>query len=74
LLGGRLGDRLENWEYRRKLRRFQSELQTPYSSAKLDDRHVKGHFNDHGHPVLRKYQERLYQYGLDEMAHSMPGD
>lgn len=62
LLGGGLGDALDGWEQRRKLRRFASALQTPHSAAKLNADQVKGHFNDHGHPVLRQYAERLTRY------------
>lgn len=68
VLGGRLGDALEGWEYRRKLRRFAPDLQTPNSAAQLDAQHVKGHFNDHGHPVIQQYRERLRQYDL----HALP--
>ncbi|MBC7814276.1 MAG: hypothetical protein H7175_24185 [Burkholderiales bacterium] len=64
LLGGGIGDKLEAWEYRRKLQRFATEMQKPHADARLDESHVKGHFNDYGHPVLRKYRERLRQYGL----------
>ena len=74
LLGGNLGDWLEHWEYQRKLRRFAPEMSKPYSSAKLDNNHVKGHFNDHGHPVLQKYQQRLEQYGLETTRVASPGD
>jgi hypothetical protein len=74
LLGGRLGDALERWEYRRKLRRFARELRTPYSSAQLDERQVKGHFNDHGHPVLQKYSAMLSHDGLEEAPLTTPGD
>jgi hypothetical protein len=77
LLGGNLGDWLEQWEYRRKLRRFEPDMQKPHSSAKLDDSHVKGHFNDHGHPVLREYEGRLARYGLDARRAArttVPGD
>ncbi|MBI1258342.1 MAG: hypothetical protein GC204_12795 [Chloroflexi bacterium] len=65
LLGGRIGDALEQWEYRRKLRRFAGEMLTPHSAAQLDDQHVKGHFKDHGHPVMQQYHERLRAYDLD---------
>jgi len=65
LLGGRIGEALEQWEYRRKLRRFAGEMLTPHSAAKLDDQHVKGHFKDHGHPVMQRYHERLRAYDLD---------
>ncbi|MEO8606716.1 MAG: hypothetical protein ABI690_02455 [Chloroflexota bacterium] len=77
LLGGNLGDWLEHWEYRRKLRRFEPDMKKPHSSAKLDDSHVKGHFDDHGHPVLRQFEERLTQFGLDATSATratVPGD
>lgn len=75
LLGGWLGDRLEAWEYRRKLRRFTPDMHIPDSSARLDETQVKGHFNDHGHPALRRYQERLRQCGLlEEASISKAGD
>ncbi|MCU0496819.1 MAG: hypothetical protein MUF87_05655 [Anaerolineae bacterium] len=64
LLTGGIGDRLEAWEYRRKLRRFAPDLKTPHSAAKLDSSQVKGHFQDHGHRILQQYQERLARYGL----------
>jgi hypothetical protein len=64
VLRGRVGDTLEVWEHRRKLRRFAQEMQLMHSAARLDAQHVKGHFNDHGHPVLRHYRERLRAYGL----------
>jgi hypothetical protein len=66
LLGGALGDALEKWEYQRKQRRFSEPLQTPHSSAQIDRSHVKGHFNDHGHPVLRRFTERLRLYHLEQ--------
>jgi len=67
LLGGRIGDALEHWEYRRKLRRFAGDMLTPHSAAKLDDQHVKGHFKDHGHPVMQRYDERLRAYDLEAL-------
>jgi hypothetical protein len=74
LLGGRLGTWLENWEYRRKMRRFQTQMQTPHSSAQLDERHVKGHFDDHGHPALQQYHRRLRELGVEPMLDAVPGD
>lgn len=67
LLGGRLGDALEKWEYQRKLRRFADNLRTPNSAAVLDEQHVKGHFQDHGHPVMQEYEQRLRQYNLETL-------
>ncbi len=61
LLAGRLGDQLEAWEMRRKLRKFQSKLGRPDGDAILDHDHVKGHFDDYGEPVMRLYAERVAQ-------------
>lgn len=75
LLGGRLGDALERWESRRKQRRFSVEIhRLPYHSARLDDSQVKGHFNDHGHFVLRQYAERLREYGLESQTAATAAD
>ena len=74
ILGGKLGDKLERWEYQRKLRRFASDMETPHSAAQLDENRVKGHFKDYGHPVLRQYHERLREYELEEISVSVPGD
>lgn len=63
-LSARIGDTLERWEYQRKLKRFSRKMQTPHSAAALDSSQVKGHFQDHGHPVLRRYEENLQHYGL----------
>lgn len=64
LLGGGLGDRLEAWEHRRKLRRFERQLHQAGSAAALDANQVKGHFEDYGMRVLAAYQQRLHQHGL----------
>lgn len=68
LLHGRLGNMLESWEHRRKLRRFAPQIETPQSAALLDSSQVKGHFNDHGRRILASYEERLRQYGLTNKA------
>ena len=64
LLGGRLGDKLERWEYRRKLKRFTPAMQADGSAAQLDAQQVKGHFQDHGQRVLAEYQARLQRNGI----------
>ncbi|MCC6613727.1 MAG: hypothetical protein IT320_09635 [Anaerolineae bacterium] len=66
LLGGALGDAFEAWERARKLRRFAPKLQSAYHHARLDAQHVKGHFNDHGHPALHAYIERLRAYQIED--------
>ena len=71
LLSGRLGDALENWEMRRKQRKFRPKI-TAASNAILDRDHVKGHFNDYGAPVMHLYAERLEQFKLaaaEQMKH-----
>jgi hypothetical protein len=62
LLGGRLGQALEGWERRRKLRKFAPAAQES-QAAELDGEHVKGHFQDNGWPILHKFEERLARYG-----------
>lgn len=62
LLSGQLGTTLENWEMRRKIRKFQPHLGQPDGDALLDRDHVKGHFEDYGGPVMRLYAERLGQF------------
>ncbi|PJF40230.1 MAG: hypothetical protein D6737_17630 [Chloroflexi bacterium] len=74
LLTGPHGDWIEQWERRRKLHRFASNMQTPHSSAQLDETQVKGHFDDHGHPVLSKYYQRLHEYGLDYVREAATGN
>jgi hypothetical protein len=67
MLGGRLGQRMEQWEHQRKLKRFADALETPHSAAQIDETQVKGHFNDYGHGVLLEYYERLNEFGLHEL-------
>lgn len=74
LLGGRLGDALEAWEYRRKLRRFAPEMKTPHHAAALDEQRVKGHFDDHGHRIMREYAARLRQHDLEPYPLPIAGD
>jgi len=74
LLGGRPGDWLEQWEYRRKAARFSQVLHSPRSTAQIDRRRVKGHFNDYGHPALREYHKRLREYGLEDDELAATGD
>lgn len=72
LLGGRLGDYLERWEYRRKAKRFQAQAALRSASAEINENQVKGHFQDHGHPILRKYYQRLQNYDLNSAAALQP--
>lgn len=74
LLGGRPGDWLEGWEYRRKQQRFHRAAHLPGSAAQIDSSTIKGHFNDHGHPILKEYQRRMRQYGLEEAILPLAGD
>lgn len=65
-LGGRLGDWLDEWEAKRKTRKFAHEAaRHQESAAAIDQEQVKGHFNDYGHPVLRRYAQMLRQHDLE---------
>lgn len=70
LLAGWPGDALERWEYRRKLTRFAEQMKTPHSAAQLDPHRVKGHFHDHGYPVMRRYQEQVRAFGVESTHES----
>lgn len=73
VLGGKLGDKLEAWEFRRKQAKFQHEIKRhAHNSAEITDERVKGHFNNHGHPVMIKYFDKLRQYDLE--ADLLAGD
>ncbi len=77
MLSGRLGDWLEGWERRRKLRRFMPDIQRASSAAQLDEHQIKGHFNDHGRRVLQQYDERLRRHKLTPQPDpilGIPGD
>lgn len=63
LLGGRIGNWLEGWEMRRKIRKFQPQF-TPTSEVQLDENQVKGHFISYGQTTLQRFQERLEAYNL----------
>lgn len=65
LLSGKLGDWLERFEYRRKIRKF-AALDTPNSAAQLDSERVKGHFEDHGAQIRAAYARNLSAYALAE--------
>lgn len=70
-LRGPLGNFLERWEHHRKQRKFQSDLHKPGSTALLDEQQVKGHFNDHGSPIMERYRARLQHYALPEQQPTM---
>ena len=65
LLGGRLGDALEEWEMRRKQRKFAPRM-TAGSRAILDRDRVKGHFEDYGAPAMALYAARLVQFPMPD--------
>jgi hypothetical protein len=62
LLGGRLGAALEAWERRRKLARFAAQARQAGSAAELGADRVKGHFDDHGGPILLRFEARVRQW------------
>ncbi|MEM9952573.1 MAG: hypothetical protein AAF846_13285 [Chloroflexota bacterium] len=73
-LGGRIGDWLEQWEYHRKLTKFSPKIEQDQSSAEIHSGSVKGHFEDHGLPVMTRYAALLKEYGLYEQTQAMAGD
>jgi hypothetical protein len=64
LLGGRLGNWLEGWERARKLNKFEKQLHQRDSAAVLDERQVKGHFDDYGGKALAAFEARCYQHDI----------
>ncbi len=60
LLGGKLGDALERWEMRRKVRKFLQE-RTPAvpEEASFSSAQCKGHFEGHAARILQHFQERV---------------
>jgi hypothetical protein len=64
ILGGRLGNRLERWERNRKLAKFETQLHQADSAAVLDERQVKGHFDDYGSKALAAFKARCKHYGV----------
>lgn len=65
IFSGPLGNWLERWEMRRKIRKFSPQIRTSIE-AQLDEERVKGHFIDYGHITLQQYQQRLEDFGLSE--------
>lgn len=75
LLSGWLGDKLEQWEYGRKLTKFRPRIAQKQSSAEINQHSVKGHFEDHGQPVMRRYHDLLIEHGLlEQHPQALAGD
>ena len=67
LLGGRLGETLERWEMRRKVRRLlQTHPAGAAEEASFSPAICKGHFNGHASRILRRFSERVEQLPLVE--------
>lgn len=66
VFSGKLGDWIEAWEYRRKSERFRPKVDAPIADAVIDSSQAKGHFDDHGQRVMRQYEARLHDYGLNQ--------
>jgi hypothetical protein len=62
-LGGGLGDRLERWEMRRKIRRFAPQAGGGAETSFCADQ-CKGHFEGHAGRALAAYAARLERLGL----------
>lgn len=63
VLKGALGDKLEAWEMRRKLKKLSVQSEDT-DEVKLDSQQVKGHFMSYGRMTLERYQARLVKLGL----------
>jgi hypothetical protein len=64
LLSGRLGDWLEAWEMKRKIRKLTSTNALQGKNVILDRNHVKGHFDDHSLRTSSLYRRRVEEYQL----------
>ncbi|MBI5929467.1 MAG: hypothetical protein HY862_09170 [Chloroflexi bacterium] len=62
-LSGPVGNWLEDWERRRKIRKFHNQA-TQSTDTVLDAEHVKGHFFDYGSRTLQRFQKSLETYDL----------
>ncbi len=62
-----IGDRLEGWERRRKIRRF--SRQAGYGKETLFNEDIcQGNFNNHGAWTSSQFQERIARLGLERIA------
>jgi hypothetical protein len=60
LLGGKLGNALERWEMRRKVRKFlQERAPVVPEEASFSPAQCKGHFEGHAARILQRFQERV---------------
>jgi hypothetical protein len=64
LLAGRMGERLDIWEMRRKIRKFSARMALAHGSVIFDRNQVKGHFDDHGTRISLHYQRQLDEFRL----------
>ena len=59
LLGNRLGNRLEQWEMERKIRKFKQQLSTGDTETAFSPDWCKGHFDNHGQKTMHKFTTQL---------------
>ena len=64
LLGGRIGNRLEQWEMRRKIHKFESQ-DNETRETRFDETQAKGHFIAYGDWTLQQFYERLSTYEIE---------
>lgn len=67
MLSGPLGNWLERWEMRRKIRKLAPQTQTSIE-MELDASRVKGHTMDYGQRTLARYLEGLRAAGLHDYS------
>lgn len=67
LLSGPIGNQIETWERRRKIRKFHAQA-TQSTDSVLDAEHVKGHFFDYGSRTLERFEDLLQTYALTDLT------
>jgi hypothetical protein len=64
LLSGRIGSRLEAWEMRRKVQRFNQRAQAEGGRVLFTPDCCKGHFDGHGEIIPRRFERQMARYGF----------
>jgi len=78
VLAGRLGDRLEAWERRRKIAKFSARAAASDGSAVITAECCKGHFDGQGRRIMQRFeavvQARCVEAGLPARPPSPPAN
>jgi glycosyltransferase involved in cell wall biosynthesis len=63
LLSGKIGDKFEQWEQKRKIAKLSSQ-QVSSSEVQFNEEVCKGHFEGYAHQTLAKFQQKCSELGL----------